>query len=71
MVFNRKFNLGELSFMILDMTIGMIFGMVASPLMIKGLKVIKERRKVNQILQEISELKKNGELTKQQRQQIL
>jgi hypothetical protein len=71
MVFNRKFNLGELSFMILDMTIGMIFGMVASPLMMKGLKVIKERRKVNRILQEISELKKNGELTKQQRQQIL
>ena len=57
--------------MILDMTIGMIFGMVASPLMMKGLKVIKERRKVNRILQEISELKKNGELTKQQRQQIL
>jgi hypothetical protein len=71
MVFNRKFNLGELSFMILDMTIGMIFGMVASPLMMKGLKVIKERRKVNRILQEISELKKNGELTKRQRQQIL
>jgi hypothetical protein len=30
--------------MILDMTIGMILGMVASPIMMKGLKIIRERR---------------------------
>ena len=54
--------------MILDMTIGMILGMAASPLMMKGLKVVKERRKVNRILREISQLQKNGELTKQRQQ---
>lgn len=64
MAFN--FISGELSLMILDMTIGMILGMIASPLMMKGLKVLKERRKVNSILREISELRKNGELQKQQ-----
>ena len=65
-MFNETFNVGELSFMMLDMTIGMVLGMVASPLMMKGLKVVKERRKVNRILREISQLQKNGELTKQQ-----
>ena len=68
MAFN--FISGELSLMILDMTIGMILGMIASPLMMKGLKALKERRKVNRILREISELQKNGELPKRQ-QQIL
>lgn len=53
------------------MTIGMILGMIASPLMMKGLKALKERRKVNSRLREISELHKNGELQKQQQQQIL
>lgn len=57
--------------MILDMTIGMILGMVASPIMMKGLKIIRERRKVNRILREISQLKKKGELSKLQQQQIL
>jgi hypothetical protein len=55
--------------MILDMTIGMILGMAASPLMMKGLKVLKGKRKVNRILQEISELQKSGELSKQQQHQ--
>lgn len=55
--------------MMIDMTIGMILGMAASPLMMKGLKVVRERRKVNRILREISLLQKNGELTKQQQQQ--
>lgn len=55
--------------MMFDITIGMILGMVASPLMMKGLKVVKERRKVNRILHEISRLQKSGELTKQQQQQ--
>ncbi len=57
--------------MILDMTIGMILGMVASPIMMKGLKIIRERRKVNRILREISQLQKKGELSKLQQQQIL
>jgi len=57
--------------MILDMTIGMILGMAASPIMMKGLKVIRERRKVNRILREISQLQKKGELSKLQQQQIL
>jgi hypothetical protein len=61
----------DIIFMILDMTIGMILGMAASPIMMKGLKVIRERRKVNRILQEISQLQKNGELSKLQQQQIL
>ena len=51
------------------MTIGMILGMAASPLMMKGLKVLKGKRKVNRILQEISELQKSGELSKQQQHQ--
>jgi hypothetical protein len=55
--------------MMLDMTIGMILGMAASPIMMKGLKVIRERRKVNRILQEISQLQKKGELSKIQQQQ--
>ena len=59
--------------MMLDMTIGMILGMAASPIMMKGLKVIRERRKVNRILKEISQLQKKGELSKlqQEQQQVL
>jgi len=55
------------------MTIGMILGMVASPIMMKGLKIIRERRKVNRILREISQLQKKGELSKlqQEQQQVL
>jgi hypothetical protein len=40
---------------LLDMTIGMMLGMVASPIMIKGIKVIRQRRKVDRILREISQ----------------
>jgi hypothetical protein len=46
---------------LLYMIIGMILGMVASPLMMKGIKVIRQRRKISKMLREISELKKNGE----------
>jgi hypothetical protein len=52
--------------MLLDMTIGMILGMAASPVMMKGIKVIRQRRRVSKILHEISELQKNGELDKYQ-----
>jgi hypothetical protein len=48
--------------MLFDMTIGMILGMAASPLMMKAIRVIKQRRKVSRMLREISELQKNGEL---------
>jgi hypothetical protein len=40
---------------LLDMTIGMMLGMVASPIMMKGIKVIRQRRKVDRILREISQ----------------
>jgi hypothetical protein len=42
---------------LLDMTFGMILGMVASPLMMKGIKVIRQKRKVDKILREISQQK--------------
>ena len=48
--------------MLLDMTIGMILGMAASPLMMKGVKIVRQKRKISKILNEISDLKKNGEL---------
>jgi hypothetical protein len=49
--------------MFFDMIIGMILGMVASPLMMKAIKSVKQRRKVSRMLREISELQKNGELS--------
>jgi hypothetical protein len=52
--------------MLLDMTIGMILGMAASPPMMKGIKVIRQRRRVSKILHEISELQKSGLLDKYQ-----
>ena len=52
--------------MLLDMTMGMILGMAASPFMMKGIKVIRQRRRVSKILREISELQKNGELDRYQ-----
>jgi hypothetical protein len=38
-----------------DMIMGMILGMIASPLMMKGIKVIRQRRKVDRILRQISQ----------------
>ncbi len=46
----------------IDMTIGMIVGMVASPLMMKGIKVIRQKRKLDRVLQEIAEIRSNGGL---------
>lgn len=48
--------------MFFDMIIGMVLGMVASPLMMKAIKSIKQRRRVSRMLREISELQKNGNL---------
>jgi uncharacterized protein YjgD (DUF1641 family) len=57
--------------MLLDMTIGMILGMAASPLMMKAIKVIRQKRRISKLLNEISELKKNGELDKVNKYQVL
>jgi ribosomal protein S17 len=46
------------------MTIGMVIGMVASPIMMKAIKVIKQRRRVSKILNEVSKLQKTGQLHK-------
>lgn len=48
--------------MIFDMIIGMTLGMVASPILMKIIKIIRQRRRVSKILHEISELQKNGQL---------
>jgi hypothetical protein len=57
--------------MLLDMTIGMILGMAASPLMMKGIKMIRQKRRISKMLNEISALKKNGELDRVNKYQIL
>jgi hypothetical protein len=46
--------------MIVDMTIGMALGMIASPIMMKAVKAFKQRRKVNRILREAAELQRIG-----------
>ena len=56
--------------MLLDMTIGMILGMAASPLMMKGIKIIRQKRRVSKLLNEISELKKSGELDEVKKCQV-
>jgi hypothetical protein len=40
---------------LLDMTFGMMLGMIASPIMMKGIKVIRQKRKIDRILREISQ----------------
>jgi hypothetical protein len=48
--------------MVIDMIIGMILGMAASPVIMKIIKIVRERRRVSKLLHEISELQKNGQL---------
>ena len=48
--------------MLFDMTVGMVLGMVASPLMMKAIKSIRQRRKVSKMLREVAELQKSGQL---------
>jgi hypothetical protein len=43
---------------LLNMTFGMMLGMIASPLMMKGIKVIRQKRKVDRILRDISQEQK-------------
>jgi hypothetical protein len=45
--------------MSLDMIIGMALGMVASPLMMKGIKIIRHRRKLNKLFSEMAQLRQN------------
>lgn len=40
---------------IIDMILGMILGMVASPIMMKAIKSIRQKRKVNKILREAAD----------------
>ncbi len=40
----------------LDMIIGMILGMASSPLMMKGIGLLRRRRKLDKILHEIAEM---------------
>jgi hypothetical protein len=49
--------LGIISF---DMTVGMILGMAASPVMMKGVKVIRQKRKLDRMLHEIAEIRNSG-----------
>ena len=44
----------------LDMTVGMILGMAASPVMMKGIKRIRQKRKLDKMLHEIAEIRNNG-----------
>jgi hypothetical protein len=48
--------------MLLDMTIGMLLGMAASPLMMKGIKAIRQRRKINRLFREIANARENAKL---------
>jgi hypothetical protein len=48
---------------IIGMVLGMVLGMGLSPLMMKAIKSIKQRRRVSRMLHEISKLQKNGNLS--------
>ena len=43
----------------LDMIIGMALGMAASPLMMKAIKIIRHRRKLNRLFREIAQVRQN------------
>jgi hypothetical protein len=45
--------------MSLDMIIGMALGMVASPLMMKGIKIIRHRRKLNRLFSEMARVRQH------------
>jgi hypothetical protein len=49
--------LGIISF---DMTVGMILGMAASPIMMKGIKVLRQKRKLDRMLHEIAKTRNNS-----------
>jgi Tfp pilus assembly protein FimT len=43
----------------LDMMVGMALGMIATPLMMKGIKIIKHRRKMNRLFNDIAQTRRN------------
>lgn len=45
--------------MSLDMIIGMVLGMIASQLLMKAVKVIKHKRKMNRLFSEIAQTRQN------------
>jgi hypothetical protein len=47
--------------MSLDMIIGMALGMVASPLMMKGIKIIRHKRKLDKLFREMAQVRENAE----------
>ncbi|AFU59146.1 MAG: hypothetical protein QXX64_03620 [Nitrososphaera sp.] len=49
--------LGIISF---DMIVGMLLGMATSPLMMKGIKAIRQKRKLDRMLHEIAEIRNKG-----------
>ena len=44
--------------MLLDMIIGMAMGMAASPLLMRGIKAIRQRRKIDRLFQDIARTRK-------------
>lgn len=39
--------------MLIDMTLGMLIGMAASPILMKGVRTIKQKRKLDRLLREM------------------
>ena len=46
---------------LVDMVLGMLLGMAASPLMMKGIKAVKQKRKLNKVLNEIAKNRERGD----------
>ncbi|TLY09668.1 MAG: hypothetical protein E6K85_05450 [Thaumarchaeota archaeon] len=47
--------------MLLDMIIGMAMGMAASPLMMRGIKALRHRRKIGRLFQEIAQARNSAD----------
>jgi membrane protease subunit (stomatin/prohibitin family) len=43
-----------------DMILGMMLGMAASPLMMRGIRVLRQKRKINKLLNEIAAARKDA-----------
>lgn len=46
-------------FMSLDMIMGMALGMIASPLLMRAIRAMRKRRKINSLLKDIADSRKN------------
>ena len=47
-------------FMSLEIIMGMALGMIASPLLMRAIKVMRNRRKINRLLKDIADSRKNA-----------